>query len=490
VVDPIVIALFAVYFIITIGIGIYSARFQKSMADFYVAGRQVGPFMVAFSACATIASGFFFVGLPGLCYLFGYQPMLGLPVNAVLAYVIVFGLLAKPMRYLSEKYDVLTVPDLYELLYETKTIRWISSIIIIFGIFGFMVSQWVAMGVMFQTLLHSTYLTGLIVGVAVVGFYVVMGGQLGNMWVSSFQMVVMIVGAVIALIYGFGAVGGFTEMNKTLGSYKPEILLPFSSKFGLNIWTYISFFLLYAIGTVGQPHFITRFFTIKKIDQLRWTPAISAVAYVFITLFLMTGMIYKAAELKGIVEPLKNPDMAVSQFLVKFMPVGVGGLVLAAAVAAIMSTVSAFIIVSASTLARDLLQKGFNIHLTESQGVLYSRISTIIMCLVTVLFAIKPPDLVAWLGNAAFGFFAAGLGPAIVAGVRWRRANKYGAMASMVIGSLTALTLYVLKVQKVYVPKLDTGAIAFLVSIAVIIIISLITPYQKREALPGSVKEI
>jgi Na+/proline symporter len=128
--------------------------------------------------------------------------------------------------------------------------------------------------------------------------------------------------------------------------------------------------------------------------------------------------------------------------------------------------------------------------LTESQGVLYSRISTIIMCLVTVLFAIKPPDLVAWLGNAAFGFFAAGLGPAIVAGVRWRRANKYGAMASMVIGSLTALTLYVLKVQKVYVPKLDTGAIAFLVSIAVIIIISLITPYQKREALPGSVKEI
>lgn len=104
--------------------------------------------------------------------------------------------------------------------------------------------------------------------------------------------------------------------------------------------------------------------------------------------------------------------------------------------------------------------------------------------------AIKPPDLVAWLGNAAFGFFAAGLGPALVAGIRWRRANKQGALISIVTGGGLSLILYFLKVTGKIAPKLDTGAIAFLLSIAVLIIVSLVTPYQERKALPDKKRAV
>lgn len=243
--DPVILAMFIGYFIITIAIGYYTSKGQKNMADFYIAGRSVGPILIAFSSCATIASGFFFVGLPGLAYLFGYQPMFQIPVNAILAYVIVFGLLARPMRVLSERYDLLTVPDLFEHVYQSRALRWISSIIIIVGIFGFMVSQWVAMGMLFQTLLKSTYITGLIVGVVVVGFYVTLGGQKGNMWISAFQLVIMMLGSVLAMYYGFKSVGGFTELNKTLAQYNPEVLKPWSESFGLGFYSFLSFFILY-----------------------------------------------------------------------------------------------------------------------------------------------------------------------------------------------------------------------------------------------------
>lgn len=481
--DPVILAMFIGYFIITIAIGYYTSKGQKNMADFYIAGRSIGPILIAFSSCATIASGFFFVGLPGLAYLFGYQPMFQIPVNAILAYVIVFGLLAKPMRVLSERYDLLTVPDLFEQVYQSRALRWISSIIIMVGIFGFMVSQWVAMGMLFQTLLKSTYITGLIVGVVVVGFYVTLGGQKGNMWISAFQLVIMMLGSVLAMYYGFKSVGGFTELNQTLSQYNPEVLKPWSESFGLGFYSFLSFFLLYAIGTAGQPHFVTRYFAIKDVQRLRWTPAISAISYVFITFFLYTGMIYRVAEIKGVVSALKIPDMVVGEFLVQFMPGGIGGLVLAAAVAAIMSTVSAFILVAASTIIRDFMQKGMNKTVTDKQGVLYSRIATVIICVVTVLFALNPPDLIAWLGNAAFGFFAAGIGPALVFGIRWRKASKEAAIVSMLVGSIGALTMYILKINKIYVPKLDGGAAAFLVSIGIMVVVSLMTSHSVEHVI-------
>ena len=485
--NSLVIITFVTYFAIVLGIGVWSSRSQKSNTDFFVAGRQMGTIVVAFSSCATIASGFFFVGLPGLAYNLGYQPMLSIPVlNAILAYVIVYSLLARPMRYLSEKHDALTIPDIFLTLYESKQIRWVCSIIILIGIMGFMVSQWVSMGIMFQTLLGSTYAVGLIVGVIIVGIYSALGGQKGNIYNDSFQMFVMSFGGILVLLFGFRGVGGFTEMNLALGEVNPAILLPFSDSFGLSKWTFISFFLLYAVGTAGQPHFTTRFYTIRKESMLRWAPAIAATTYVFITMFVFTGMIYRAGVVQGVVPELTNPDLAVSEFLVHFMPAGSAGLILAAAVAAIMSTVSTFIVVAASTVTRDIIEHGFDVKLSDKEGLKYSRISIVVVCLVTVLVAINPPDLVAWLGNAAFGFFAAGLGPALVAGVRWRRANKHGALASMIVGSAGALTLYFLSINGVISPNLDTGAIAFLFSIGVLIVVSLATEKQVRSALPGA----
>lgn len=482
--NPVVVGIVAIYLLLVVLIGLWASRGQKGAVDFYVAGRNMGPWLVAFSTCATTASGFFYVGLPGLAYNLGYQVLISLPINAILAYVIAYGLLSKPMRYASEKYNALTVPDLFRVAYGNNTVGWLATLIILIGTFTYLVSQWVATGVMFQSLLGSSYGLGLLIGVLIVGFYCSLGGQTANIYNDSFQMIVMMLGAILAVIIGFSKIGSFTEMNLTLAQVKPEMLLPFSATFGFSLWMFLSWWLIYAVGYVGQPQVVTRFMTVKRLNMLRWAPAISASAYFIITFILFTGMLYRAAVVKGMAPALKNPDLAMPQFLLQFAPPWVSGIVIAAGLAAIMSTVSTFLVTAASALIRDLIEKGLNVTMDEKRSLLVARIGTVIISVISILLSIKPPDLIAWLGNIAFGFFAASLGPALVAAFRWRRANWQGALASMIIGGGLQIILSWLKTAKIYVTKLDPGAISFLVSLAVLIVVSLATPQQERAILP------
>lgn len=482
--NPVVLGIVVVYMALVVLIGVWASRRQASAADFYVSGWNAGPWIVAFSTCATTASGFFYVGLPGLAYNLGYQVLISLPVNAILAYVVAYGLLAKPMRYVSQKYNALTVPDLFQVAYDSRAVRLAATVIILIGTFTYLVSQWVATGVMFQTLLGSSYILGLLIGVAIVGFYCSLGGQTANMYNDSLQMIVMMAGAILAVIIGFSKVGGFTEMNVTLGQVKPQMLLPFSATFGFSLWMFLSWWLVYAVGYVGQPQVTTRFMTIKRLGLLRWAPAISASAYFIITLILFTGMLYRVSVVKGMAPALKNPDMAMPQFLLQFAPPWISGVVISAGLAAIMSTVSTFLLVAASALIRDLLEQGLGYKMDARRSLKTARIGTVILAVISLFLALKPLDLVAFLGNIAFGFFAAALGPALVAAFRWRRATWQGALTSMIVGGGLEMILAWLKTAKIIVMKADPGAIAFLVSIGTLVVVSLITRPQERTVLP------
>lgn len=482
------IGIVVVYMIVSVAVGLWAARRAASSRDFYVSDRSVGPWVVAFSTTATTASGFFFLGLPGQAYTIGYQALIALPVNAMLAFVVAYALLAKPMRYVSEKFNAMTVPDIFRVAYHSKAVGMVATLFILIGTFTYLVSQWVGAGIMFQTLLGTTYGIGLLVGVIIIGFYCSMGGQLANLYNDAIQMVVMMIGSVLAVVIGMKQVGGFTEMNRTLTQVNPEMMQPFSNTFGLSIFMFLSWWLIYAVGYVGQPQVVTRFMTIKKAGMLRWAPAISAVSYFFITFILFVGMIYRAGVAKGMVPAAANTDAVVPAFLTSMAPSWFGGVLMAAALAAIMSTVSTFLIVAASALIRDLFEQGLGVQLDEKKGLVYARFGTIILAAVSVVLAIKPPTAIAFLGNIAFGFFAAALGPALVAAFRWRRATWQGALASMIVGGGLSFVLSWLKTAKIYIPQWDPGAIGMAASLVALVVVSLATPKQERQVLPKRVQ--
>lgn len=172
-----------------------------------------------------------------------------------------------------------------------------------------------------------------------------------------------------------------------------------------------------------------------------------------------------------------SPDMVAPLFIESFFPPVIAGLIFAAVMAAIMSTSEAFLLVASSSIVRDIYQqiikKGEK--LPEKKELALSRWFTLGIIAVTFLLSLNPPDLVGWLGNASWGIFSASLLPVLSIGLIWKRATKTAAIWSSALGFISSLGLYILKVKGIYVPALDTGAIAMIISTISLIGISLVT---------------
>ncbi|WP_236694044.1 sodium:solute symporter family protein [Sporosarcina globispora] len=164
-------------------------------------------------------------------------------------------------------------------------------------------------------------------------------------------------------------------------------------------------------------------------------------------------------------------------FIENFFPPVVAGIIFAGVMAAIMSTSEAFLLVTSSSIVRDIYQqiikKGEK--LPEKKELALSRWCTLAIIAVTFLLSINPPDLVGWLGNASWGIFSASLLPVLSIGLLWKRATKTAAICSSALGFISSLGLYILKVKGIYVPALDTGAIAMIISTVSLVGIPLIT---------------
>lgn len=472
------------YFIIVIAIGLLAGRGQKNMTDYYVSGRSMTSLLVALSVTATTTSGFTFVGLPGLTYSTGYGPFIGIVVlGGVPGIILSFYFLAKPMRRLSEEYGLLTVPDFAAALHgNSQTLRLFSAIAIIIATLCYLIVQWVSVGVLFQSLLGSTYIIGVIVGTLVVAAYLVFGGQTSNIYNDTFQMIIMGVGGFAAIVIGIKLVGGLTAMHNTIASVKPMMLQPWGPGV-LPWWQILSFFILYCIGFLGQPQITTRFYTINKVTSFRSAMLMALLAYVFTSLMYFIGPILKALEIQGKIAPLATPDLATPTFLSNFVPPILGGIILAAALAAIMSTAAALILNVSAAIVRDVLQQGMKVNFTGQQGLRYGRVFVAVMILLSMFLSFNPPSIIAWIGNTAWGMFAAALTPIMIFSWWWRRATKYGAIASVAVGSVLSVVLYILKITKVYTMKFDTGAFALICALVVYVVVSYLTPAEDKTVL-------
>lgn len=476
---------------LTIVSGVISTRKKMNdMTDYFVAGRNMPPLLVAFSVAATCQSGSQFIGVPGLSYLLGYAPLVGINLLAGIPGMILCNLiLAKPMRYISEKFGALTVVDVLDVIYRDKQVRWIGSLTILVATLVYTVVQWVAVGTLFQTLLGSSYFVGVLIGFAIVGFYVSFGGQRSNIIIDTIQLFVMMFGCVTVLFFAVRICGGFTEMNLALKAVDPKLVTVSGT---IGSWGIFSFMMLYLVGMLGQPHITTRFFTVKKTEMLKWVLGITVVAYSTTLFSPFAGLAMRALTQQGVVSALPKTDMAMPAFLAIATNPYIGGLIAAAAVAAIMSTASTFLVTASSTITRDLLEQVFRIDCSGNKGLRYGRWATIFVAAITFIIAVNPPDIVFWLGNAAWGMFAAALTPALLLGIRWRRATAQGAKTSMLLGLILALGLYILKITKIWILPLpiDTGVFSMFVSFAVFFIVSLATPNVEKEFLPKRISEL
>ena len=541
----------ALTFTLYIGIAIWSRA--GSTKEFYVAGGGVSPLANGMATAADWMSAASFISVPGMISFMGYDGSVYL-MGWTGGYVLLALLLAPYLR----KFGKFTVPDFIGERYYSRTARLVAVFCALLVSFTYVAGQMRGVGVVFSRFLEVDITTGVIIGMIIVLFYAVLGGMKGITYTQVAQYCVLIFAFMVPAIFisfqmtgnpipqlGFGSKGAD-------GLYLLEKLNGLSTELGFSEYTNgskstLDVFAITAalmVGTAGLPHVIVRFFTVKKVRDARKSAGLAllliAILYtaapavsVFARLNLIqtvsgqpyaqmpqwfsnwekTGLLgFEDKNADGLIQYAADPtinELRVDQDIMVLanpeianLPAWVIALVAAGALAAALSTAAGLLLVISSSVSHDLIKSVFKPDISEKHELVAARLSAVGAVVVAGYFGINPPGFVAAVVALAFGLAAASFFPAIILGIFYKKMNKEGAIAGMVVG-ITLMIFYMLKFKfglfdggKSAVAALQSkwwfgispegfGFVAMIVNFVVSLVINTFTP-----EVPEEVQEI
>lgn len=469
-----------IYMFAMILIGFYAFSRTKNLNDYMLGGRNLGPAVTALSAGAADMSGWLLMGLPGAIYLSGLAEAwiaIGLTIGAYLNWVFV----APRLRtYTQVSNDSITIPSyLDNRLKENGKILRIVSGIIIFLFFTFYVSSGlVAGGVFFEESFGLGYHTGLIIVGTVVVIYTLFGGFLGVSYTDAVQGLIMFFALILVPIIGMFLTGGFMETFTTVKSINPNLLSLVSGTTALGIISAAA----WGLGYFGQPHIIVRFMAIKSVKETKRARRIG----IGWMAFSMIGAILTA--LVGIAYYHQNTGVKLSDPEAVFIALGqiifhpfIAGIMLAAVLAAIMSTISSQLIVTSSALVEDIYKAIFKTNATDAKYVFLGRMAVLLVSIIAFILAWEQTNSILKLVAFAWAGFGASFGPIILLSLYWRKITAVGALSGMITGAVTVFVWGYSKLGKIMYEIVP----GFIFCLIVTVIVSLITYKPNAEIERG-----
>ncbi|SHO54540.1 sodium/proline symporter PutP [Vibrio quintilis] len=429
---------FIVYLILMLSIGVYAYLRTKNSTDYFLGGRSLGPWPAALSAGASDMSGWLLLGLPGYTYAAGIES-LWLAGGLLIGNWINWLIAAKRLRTYSITTDSITIPEFLSRRFNdnSKLIQSISAFFILLFFLFYTSSGLVAGGKLFETVFGLDYSTAVIVGTVCVVSYTLFGGFLAVSWTDLVQGLLM---AAALLIVPIAAMeGSFSDVHDQLMHINPELLTLWHGMDGkpLSLIAIISL-AAWGLGYFGQPHILARFQATRSNKDIGVARRI-AIGWSAVSMFgaVMVGFI-------GLIYVTNHPTLTLGDgekiFMILvnavFHPV-VAGILLAAILAAIMSTADSQLLVCSSALAEDFYKQVLNKNASSEQIVVVGRISVIIISVVALILAMTPDSSVLGLVSYAWAGFGAAFGPALVMSLFWSRMNRNGALAGIVVGGIT-----------------------------------------------------
>ncbi|MEE2526597.1 sodium/proline symporter PutP [Hyphobacterium sp. HN65] len=466
----------AAYFVLMVGIGLYGFRESTSDSSGYLlGGRKLGPAVTSLSAGASDMSGWMLLGLPGAMYVSGLSASwiaLGLLIGAFANYLLV----APKLRVYTERAnDAITIPDFFEKRFEdhSRLLRVVSSIVIVVFFTLYTSSGVVAGGKLFESAFGLSYYVGLFGTAGVVVLYTLLGGFMAVSMTDFVQGVIMFIALIMVPFVALTGAGGFDGVSATLSGVNPDLLNLFSGMTLIGIISAMS----WGLGYFGQPHIIVRFMAIRSVKDVGAARNIG-MSWMLVTLIgaLSTGLIGLAfVTQRGI--PLDDPEtifiVLASDLL--FNPY-IGGFLLAAILAAIMSTISSQLLVSSSSLTEDFYKIFLRRKAGQKELVMVGRICVLAVAMVAIALAWNPDSNVLTLVSNAWAGFGAAFGPVVLLSLYWKKMTRWGALAGMIAGSVTVLLwIYVFQLSGTLYEIVP----GFIACFTTIVLVSLISPGPK-----------
>ncbi|WP_210470916.1 sodium/proline symporter PutP [Sporosarcina sp. 6E9] len=456
-------------------IGYYAFRRTSNLTDYMLGGRSLGPAVTALSAGAADMSGWLLMGLPGAIYvngLAGAWIAIGLTVGAYLNWLFV----APRLRvYTQVSNESITIPSFLENRLKDKSglLRIVSGIIILLFFTFYVSSGMVAGGVFFESSFGLEYHTGLLIVSAVVLAYTLFGGFLAVSYTDFVQGLIMFLALILVPLFGIFMTGGFGETAASIREVNPNLLNMVSGVTVLGVLSSVA----WGLGYFGQPHIIVRFMAITSVKETKHARRIG-IGWMILSLVgaVATALVGIAYYQQNAGTKLVDPEavfIALGQII--FHPF-IAGIMLAAVLAAIMSTISSQLIVTSSALIEDLYKAIIKKDAPDKRYVFLGRMSVLLVAIVAAILAWGDHDTILKLVSFAWAGFGASFGPIILLSLYWRKITTTGALSGMVVGAITVIIWGNIKVLSDTLYEIVPG---FILCLLVTYLVSLLT-YKKN----------
>ncbi len=431
---------FISYLLVMLAIGYMAYLRTSNSSDYFLGGRTLGPWPAALSAGASDMSGWLLLGLPGYAYAAGIEAI-WLAAGLLGGTWINWLISSKRLRTYSIATESLTIPDYLSRRFHdnSKLIQTISAFFILLFFLFYTSSGLVAGGKLFETVFGLDYMYAVTIGAICVISYTLFGGFLAVSMTDLVQGLLMAAALMIVPIAAMN--GSFSQMEYDLATINPELLTLWNNTSGepLSAITIISL-VAWGLGYFGQPHILARFKAARSNKDLTAARRI-AVTWTFLSMAgaILVGLVGLLYQANTVGEPLADSEKIFMVLVnVTFHPV-MAGILLAAILAAVMSTADSQLLVSSSALAEDLYKQVFKPDATSDDVVKIGRYAVVAISVLALMLALNPDSSVLSLVSYAWAGFGAAFGPVIVLSLYWPRMNRNGALAGIIVGGVTVV---------------------------------------------------
>jgi sodium/proline symporter len=438
---------FLVYLLVLASIGIYYTRANRGLDDFVLGGRRLGPWVAAVSAEASDMSGWLLIGLPAAAFAGGFSilwAVVGCSAGTLFNWVVIAPRLCRS----AARAKALTIPDFLEARFAGRgghLIRTVSVVIVLVFYATYISAQFTAAGKIFETSFSGVstpwgeisldYVQGILIGCGVILFYTVAGGFLAVAMTDLVQGLIMAFSVAVLPVVGIWQLGGLDGLWSAMAHAREgELLLRLGGEHkGLAFLLGVAAGgLSWGLGYPGQPHILVRFMAIRDPAKLKFSALIS-VCWVLVALYgaMFAGFVGRALYPMG----LEDPDSVFPLLATRLLPDWLAGVMIAAAIAAVMSTVDSQILVAVSAVVGDIYGKLLGGDVRSFRGLWLGRITVVLLGGAAFVLALQRRAVFEQVFDA-WGGLAAGLGPAVCFSLLWARTTFQGVVAGMLVGSI------------------------------------------------------
>ena len=484
----------AIYLIAMLGVGVWFAKRNNSVDDFYLGGRKLGPFVTAMSAEASDMSSWLLMGLPGVAYLTGLAEAswtaIGLAIGTYINWLIV----ARRIRRYSNRLDAITVPQFFSKRWgdERNLLSAIAAVVIIIFFVPYLASGFSACGKLFASLFGVEYITAMLISAAVIVVYTVMGGFLAASFTDLIQSIIMTVALVVVLGFGVVNAGGMDAVldnARSMAGYLSLSNIYDPATGGSNPYSLLTIcsLLAWGLGYFGMPHILLRFMAIEEEKKLTLSRRV-ATTWVVISMgvAIIIGVVGSGMTKAGTLEQLADSETIIVRIASLIGNHGVfaalvAGVILAGILAATMSTADSQLLAASSSVSQNLAVEFFHLKISGKKSVFVARATMVCVSLLAAFLARDPDSSVFRVVSFAWAGFGAAFGPTVLFALFWKRSTKWGALAGMVAGgAMVFIWKYLIA------PRGGAWAIyellpAFIVASVAIVVVSLLTAKPDAE---------